>query len=53
MNPFCSIFSQLLKHFSRVDFLKPVKEAKRHAQVSPIGASLWTCTFVYWAGLLP
>ncbi len=45
MNRVCSIFSQVLKLFSRGDFEKAVNEhqAERHARVSPLGASSWPC----------
>ena len=51
----CSIFSQVLKLFSRGDFEKAAKEhkAERHARVSPVGASSWPCCFASWDGRIP
>jgi len=51
MNKFCSIFSQLLHLFSRIEFQRAMREAKaeRHAQASRAGANLWPCFFASWA----
>jgi len=47
----CSIFSQVLKLFSRGDFEKAVKEhqAERHARGFTSWGSSWPCCFASWA----
>lgn len=52
MNRFCSIFSQLLKLVSRLEFEGLVKEirAERHARGFACGTSSWRCCSASLAG---
>ena len=51
----CSIFSQVLKLFSRGEFEKAVKEhkAERHERGFTSWVSSWRCCFASWAGRIP
>ena len=51
----CSIFSQVLKLFSRGEFEKAVKEhkAERHAPGFTSWASSWPCCFARWDAPIP
>ena len=48
----CSIFSQVLKLFSRGDFERAVKQHRPNGTrgVSPVGVSSWRCCFARWEG---
>jgi len=55
MNRFCSIFSQLLQLFSRIEFQRAVTKPMPNVmpEVSPAGGSSWPCSFASWAEPFP
>jgi hypothetical protein len=50
MNRVCSIFSQLLQLFSRVEFEAASIKRSAMREGLPVGASSWPCCSVNWAG---